>query len=86
MHLRDELNSLKTLIYIKTVRQGYVIMNTTRQQVQQSFQRAQHNYQKKNLQTHTNYQKLIRGHNRYTNYNSYQKQGGKNWQAFKATR
>ena len=43
-------------------------MNTSRQQVQQSFQKAQVNYQKKNLQVHTNYQKLVRGHNRYTNY------------------
>ena len=60
-------------------------MNTTRQQVQQSFSKAQHNYQTKKIQTHTNYQKLIRGHNRYTNYHSFRKQGGKDWQAFKAT-
>ena len=64
MHLRDELNSLKTLIYIKTVRQGYVIMNTTRQQVQQSFQKAQHAYQRKNLQTHTNY---VIAHTKFAN-------------------
>tara|TARA_B100000963_G_scaffold187748_1_gene163405 strand:+ start:16806 stop:16988 length:183 start_codon:yes stop_codon:yes gene_type:complete len=55
-----------------------------RQQIQKSFQTAQKTYQQRSLQTHTNYQKVLRGHNRYTNYNSYKKQGGKDWQSFKA--
>ena len=37
-----------------------------------------------NMTQRTNYQRVVRGHNKYTNYHSYRKMGGKNWKNFKA--
>ena len=35
----------------------------------------------------TNYQRIVRGHNRYTNYHSYRKMGGRNnWSQYKSTK
>lgn len=54
-----------------------------RRSIQQSFAKGQHNYNKRNVQLHTNFQRQVRGTKSYTNYISYRKQGGKNWQQFK---
>ena len=40
-------------------------------------------HQQLNVQKNTNLQRIIRGNNRFTNYHSYIKAGGKNWTSFK---
>jgi len=58
-------------------------MFNPRDSIKQSFVNGQHTYNQQNIQTHTNYQRQVRGHTKYTNYNTYKKQGGKNWKEFK---
>ena len=58
-------------------------MFNPRDSIKQSFSKGQHAYNSQNVQVHTNYQRQVRGHKKYTNYNSYTKQGGKNWKEFK---
>ena len=36
-----------------------------------------------NINKNTTLQRVIRGNNRYTNYHSYRKGGGKDWNSFK---
>ena len=58
-------------------------MPKVRDTIQNSFQQAKYTYAKRSMIKNTNFERRVRGHNRYTIYNTYQKRGGKNWSAFK---
>ena len=51
--------------------------------VQQSLQKGIRQHKKLVLQKTTTLERIKRGHNRYTNYHSYRKSGGRNWSDFK---
>lgn len=58
--------------------------SVARSEITKSMAIGTKKYKTMNIIQRTNYQRIVRGHNRYTNYHSYRKMGGRDWQNFKA--
>nr|WP_292968317.1 hypothetical protein [Allomuricauda sp.] len=58
-------------------------MPKVREIITNSINSGKYTYARQNMKINTNFERQVRGHNRYTMYNTYQKRGGKNWSGFK---